>query len=81
MRPAFKYQPPGTVLHEKFERLLHHLTLRNDQLIYLKKAATCKLKKALNINARLLMEQHQMKREVMGNIEKLENDLSQGKYR
>lgn len=69
---------PGAVLHEKFERLLHHLIFRNDQLVYLGKTAIYKLKKALTINTKQLLEQKQLKRGVTSNIERLEERFIAG---
>lgn len=63
---------PGSVLHEKFIRLLHHLTFTSEQLDYLKAQSATILKRSLNINSKQLAEQKQLEQEIVANIEKLE---------
>lgn len=69
---------PGTILHEKFIRLLHHLNFTSEQLDYLKAQSATILKRALNINAKQLAEQKQIEQEIIDNMKKLEERLIHG---
>lgn len=69
---------PGTILHEKFIRLLHYLTFTSGQLDYLKAQSATMLKRALNINSKQLTEQKRIEHEIVVNMEKLEERLIRG---
>lgn len=69
---------PGTMLHEKFIRLLHHLSFSFDHLCYLKELSTQKLKVALRINARQLSERKTTKQTVFQNLDVLEETFIKG---
>lgn len=69
---------PGTILHEKLIRLLHHLRFNADDLNYLKELSKQKLTVALRINAKQLSERKTTKQALSRNVDNLEERLIKG---